>query len=99
MKTPYEQENVEIDEANTRELARHGVSTWSAKDVVDDPVVWVPNKKFRSGAWKAVGFDRGGRALTIICDYDPIRRSLRPITGWDATASDWSKYLGGGTSA
>ena len=66
----------------------------SRDSAVPKDTVWVPNKKHRAGDWKLVGFTRSGRALTVIVRSYEDRRVLRPITGWDCTVGDVSKYLG-----
>ncbi len=40
-----------------------------------------------------VGWTDAGRALTIIVRTRPETASLYPITGWDATAGDHTRYL------
>lgn len=45
------------------------------------------------GVGPVVGYDRGGRLLTLICRYYPDRRLLRPITGWPTTAGERTRYL------
>jgi hypothetical protein len=42
-----------------------------------------------------LGRTDGGRQLAIVLRFYPDRGTLRPITGWDATAGERSKYLGG----
>jgi len=52
-----------------------------------------PNRKHRAGDWKMVGTTRGGRALTIVVRWQEERVVLRPITGWDCTRGERSRYL------
>jgi hypothetical protein len=42
-----------------------------------------------------LGRTDGGRRLAIVIRFYMDRSMLRPITGWDATAGEQSKYLEG----
>jgi len=92
---PFDAEFIEWDEHNEEHLAEHGLTVGDVEEVLATAVVWVPNIRSAQGRWKIVGYDRGGRALTIVCAYDSIRRSLRPITGWTTTMGERRKYLKG----
>jgi uncharacterized DUF497 family protein len=93
--TPEDAEIIEWDDHNEAHLAGHGLTYWDVYDVLSDPVVFVPNRRNGSDRWKILGYGRGGRALTIVCAYDSVRRSLRPITGWDTTPDERTRYLKG----
>ena len=56
---------------------------------------WGPNKKARSALWLAVGYTDDGRALTVPLIYDDSRLMIRPVTGWDSTDGEKTKYLKG----
>jgi uncharacterized DUF497 family protein len=86
-------ELVEWDDGNSEHLARHRVGYGDVVDVIETAAVVIPGRSRAEGRWKVVGYTRGGRWLTIVCAYDEVRRSLRPITGWDTTDADVSKYL------
>jgi len=90
---PRDAECIEWDDANESELAAHAIGTRDVEDVLSDEPVWVRNKKGRSGAYLAVGYNRGGRALTIVVTTDELRRVVRPITGWDSTEGERTRYL------
>jgi hypothetical protein len=92
---PTESEVIEWDGANEEHLARHRIGLWDVESVIETAIVCIPNRRSRAGAWKVIGTDPGGRVLSIVCDYDPTRRSIRPITGWVTTASERTKYLKG----
>jgi hypothetical protein len=93
---PQDGELIEFDEGNEAELARHGISATEAFQSLQNEPVWVPNKKNRAGTWLALGQTSAGRALTIPVVYDEIRRTVRPITGWDSTTGETVRYLRGG---
>lgn len=90
---PRYAEVVELDEGNESELAAHGISAAEALQLLLNEPIWAPNKKGRAGMWLAVGYTNGGRALTVPVAYDEVRRVIRPITGWDATAGERTRYL------
>jgi hypothetical protein len=55
----------------------------------------VPNVRHRAGDWKMLGQTNGGRRLTIVVRLYSDRNVLRPITGWDSTAGERSRYFEG----
>jgi len=76
---PRHATDIEFDEANESELARHRITVQEAFEVVVNDPTWASNKKGRAGLWLAVGRTDGGRALTIPVAYDESRLVLRPI--------------------
>lgn len=90
--TPYDAENIEWDEGNEREFADHGLTLWQAEDVLRDMNFYARNKSDHAGEWMTVGRDRGGASVTVIFNYDSIRRSLRPVTGWESNVGEQTKY-------
>jgi uncharacterized DUF497 family protein len=90
---PRYAEGIEFDEGNESELANHGISATEAYEVIANGPKWVPNKKNRAGLWKAVGRTNGGRALTLPVTYDEGRSVVRPITGWECTDGEKTRYL------
>lgn len=90
---PWSAEAIEWDEGNESELNAHAISAQDVEDVYGDGPLWVPNKKFRPGQWKMIGCNRGGRFLTIVIQWDEVRLSIRPITGWDTSPGERTKYL------
>ncbi len=54
--------------------------------------VWAPNKKGRSGDYLMVGKTNGGRSLSIPVRANAATMQLRPITGWESSPADLSKY-------
>ena len=90
---PWSAEVIEWDPRNEEELHPHGIYLRDIEDVFFDQPKWVPNKRGRSGDFLMIGYNRSRRALTIAVSYDQIRRALRPITGWDCTESERTRYL------
>jgi uncharacterized DUF497 family protein len=91
---PDDAEHWEWDDGNERELAAHGVAPVEVEEVWERGGPIMKNKKGGSAGWKMVGRTRGGRALSIYFNYDPVRLSIRTVTGWDSPAGDRSRYLG-----
>ncbi len=91
---PMDAEDFEWDEANESELAQphHPVFPWEVEQVFQNRPVWAKNRKGRSGDYLMVGSTRGGRKLTVVVQPKPDSRKLRPITGWDSTKAELSKY-------
>ena len=89
---PRQAATFEWDAANEDELARHRLMPREVVDVFDSEPVWLRNKRQGSGNWRMVGRTAGGRVLTVIVLYRAETRTLRPITGWDATRGERS-YL------
>ena len=81
------------DEECEEHLSRHRITADEAEQVFLNGPVWAPNKKARRGIWKMVGWTDGGRALTIIVNMHDDENVLGVITGYDATASDVTRYL------
>jgi uncharacterized DUF497 family protein len=85
----------EWDEGNETELSRHRISSGEVYEVWDNGPVWVPNIRHRAGDWKMLGQTNGGRRLTIVIRFYSDRSVLRPITGWETTAGERSRYFEG----
>jgi hypothetical protein len=92
---PWDAEVIEWDEGNLSELAAHDISPSEVDELFLSRPQWAPNKKHRSGDHKMVGYTDAGRAITVVCSFDEIRASLRPITGWECDQEEQTKYLGG----
>lgn len=81
------------DDGNERELAAHGITPFEVEQVFSNDPVWAPNRRHRAGDWKMVGRTDGGRRLTIVIRFRQDVHELRPITGWDATDGELTRYF------
>jgi uncharacterized DUF497 family protein len=90
---PDDAEHIEWDDGNLREFEAHQISVEEVHDALSNPVTRVPNTNYGSNRWKVLGITNGGRKLTVIVEYDSRRRLLRPITGWDSSKGEVSKYF------
>ena len=89
---PSQASGIEWDDGNERELARHGISLLDVLQVFANGPVWGRNKNNRAGQYKMVGQTNGGRLLTIIILMAAGSEQARPITGWDSTLGETTRY-------
>lgn len=90
---PCDAETVDLDDGNESELAGHHIAATELVQMLSNEPTWAPNRKDRPGLWLAVGYTDGGRALTVAVAYDEVRRAVRPITGWESTSGERTRYL------
>ncbi len=90
---PESADNFEWDEHNESKLIGHGVQPWEVEEVFDNEPVWALNKNHASGDWLMVGRTNGGRALKIVITVIADQRAIRPITGWDCSTGDLTRYF------
>jgi uncharacterized DUF497 family protein len=91
---PRDAEGFDWDEANSQELAVHGITESEAEQVFWNGAVWPKNKRLGSGDRKMIGYTDGGRALTLIVLMKLRTRMVRVITGWSCTDGERTRYLG-----
>jgi uncharacterized DUF497 family protein len=92
---PWDAEAWEWDEGNEMELHRHGLTPRDVYEVYTNGPVWVSNVRHHAGDWKMLGRTDGGRRLTIVVRLYSDRSVLRPVTGWDSTTGERSRYFEG----
>jgi len=92
---PCDAEDLEFDEANEAHLAVHNITVTEVTHVWLGGPVYVPNKKGLTVAWLMLGDTAGGRALTVAVLTDEVRLRLRPITGWDSTVGELTRWRPG----
>jgi uncharacterized DUF497 family protein len=89
---PSRAEGLEWDDANEEELWDHGIRSVEIEEVFLNGPAWARNKKGRSGDYLMVGVTNGGRRLTVPVQVKEAGTLLRPITGWDSSRGELSKY-------
>lgn len=95
---PWEADDLEFDEVNEAHLARHDISATEVTQVWLNKPVYVPNKKGLAATWLMLGDTLGGRSLTVaVVTLEEVLR-LRPITGWDSTAGELTRWRPGRTT-
>lgn len=95
---PWEADDLEFDEVNEAHLARHDISATEVTQVWLNKPVYVPNKKGLAATWLMLRDTLGGRSLTVaVVTLEEVLR-LRPITGWDSTAGELTRWRPGRTT-
>jgi uncharacterized DUF497 family protein len=88
-------EDLEFDEVNEEHLARHGISATEVTQVWLNEPVYVPNKKGLTATWLMLGDTTGGRSLSVAVVTLEVVQRLRPITGWNSTAGELTRWRPG----
>jgi uncharacterized DUF497 family protein len=86
------QGDVEWDEGNESELARHHITPMEVHQVLDSEPIWARNRAGRAGTHIVVGRTYGGRMLTIVVQLKDEGEVLRPIPGWDSSPGERTRY-------
>ncbi len=92
---PTRAEDLEFDEGNESHLARHRITLSEVSEIWCSDPLYVPNRKGLASVWLMLGDTAAGRKLTIAVLVDEVRLRLRPITGWDSTPNELSKWRSG----
>jgi len=83
----------EWHEGDEDELHEHKITPDEIYQVWASRPKFARNKRRRTGDWKMMGMTDGGRKLTIVIRYYVTDRSLRPITGWESTDGEITRYF------
>jgi len=75
------------------ELAAHGITLAEVEQVYLGIHIWGRDKNLAPADWLMVGWTLGGRPLTIVIVTDEVFRTIRGITGWDATQGEVARFL------
>ena len=84
--------DLQIDDANATEMARHHVRAGEAFQVLAGQPVYLPNKRERAAALVMIGRTVGGRWLTIPLAPTGTHGIWRPVTAWDSSAAELARY-------
>lgn len=82
----------EFDEHNEPKFAAHGVSVGEVAQVLDDDFRVFRNKKSGSASHRMIGRTHGGRLLTIPIVETLVEGRWRPITAWDSSSAERTRY-------
>lgn len=89
---PRDADGLQFDEDNEAHLARHAITATDVTQVWLNGPLYVPNKKGLTATWLMLGDTDGGRALTVaIITVEPLLL-LRPITGWNSTRGELTRW-------
>jgi hypothetical protein len=89
---PREAEDLDFDDVNEGHLARRGIVATDVVQVWLNQPVYVPNKKGLTATWLMLGDTAGGRSLTVAVLTQETLLRLRPITGWNSTAGELTRW-------
>jgi hypothetical protein len=84
--------DLQFDEANEEEAARHSVTVREIRQVLDQGPIFVQNKKGHAAPIVMIGPTFGGRLLTIPLAPTALDGVWRPATAWDASPGERSRY-------
>ena len=84
--------DLQIDDWNAEEAARHGVSEREIRQVLDGEPVFLPNKRGHRASIIMIGPTYGGRMLTIPLAPTDIDEVWRPATAWDSSPGECKRY-------
>lgn len=77
----------EWDEGNAGHVAEHGITDIEIDQMLSNQHLVVPNRG-REPRMFLLGQTDGGRILTVVVEPTRIDGTWRPITAWDANASE-----------
>jgi uncharacterized DUF497 family protein len=84
--------DLELDEWNSDEAARHGVRDAEIRQVLDNEPVFLPNKKGHQAPLIMIGPTNGGRMLTVPLGPTAHDAVWRPASAWDSSRGERSRY-------
>jgi uncharacterized DUF497 family protein len=83
---------LEFDDVNEAKLAAHRVSVREALQLLDDDFRVFRNKKQATANYLLIGKTHGGRLLTLPIVETAVDGRWRPISGWDASKAERTRY-------
>jgi hypothetical protein len=84
--------DLQIDDWNADEAARHGVSEREIRQVLDGEPVFLPNKRGHRASIIMIGPTYGGRMLTIPLAPTDVEEVWRPATAWNSSPGECARY-------
>lgn len=89
---PSEADDLDFDDGNEAHLARHAITSLEVHQACVDNPIFIPTKKGLTAAWLMLGDTAGGRALTVAILCLETQRRLRPITEWNSTVGELTRW-------
>lgn len=85
---------LELDDGNEAEMAKHGVSAREMLQLLDGKLVVTRNKKGKAGDYLMIGETHGGRIITAPIAATAVDGRWRPVTARDSTKPEKARYEG-----
>jgi hypothetical protein len=89
---PLKVSELEFDEGNEAEMARHAVAAVEVVQVLDGEPVFFRNMGRHAAQIPMVGPTYGGRFLTVPLARTAVEGRWRPATAWDADQNEQLRY-------
>lgn len=84
----FEWDDEAFENGNTAHIARRNIHPFEVEEVYANGAPIYMNKASGTGEWLMIGTTDGDRALTIVMNYDSVRRCIRAFAGWESTPSE-----------
>ena len=84
--------DLQFDEWNEGEMARHHVTAREVLQVLDGDPVFLPNKRGHAAPIIMIGPTFGGRFLTVPLGRTGAEGVWRPATAWDSSSGERARY-------
>jgi hypothetical protein len=88
--------DLEIDEWNEGEMARHHVEAGEVRDVLDNAPLFLPNKPGHRAPLVMIGRTFGGRLLTVPLGPTAVDGIWRPASAWETSTGERARYRAAG---
>ena len=75
-----------FDDENVDKLAGHGLTPRQVEQLLEYSFFVTANKQGHRASHLVIGYDYGGRCLTIPIEPTAEPTTWRPVTGWPSTA-------------
>ena len=89
---PIRVHDLQFDESNEDEMARHRVVAREVLQVLDGEPVFLPNKRGHEAPIVMIGPTFGGRFLTVPLGQTAAEGVWRPATAWDSSSGELARY-------
>lgn len=83
---------LQVDDGNEQEFARHAVSSDELFEVLYGIPVFLRNRRGRSATLLMIGPSSGGRLLTVPLAPTETYGLWRPATAWSSSPSEIARY-------
>lgn len=84
--------DLQLDEANEAEMARHGVTPREVRQVLLDDPRFFQNRRGHAATRIMIGRTDGGRLLTVPIAQTALPGVWRPATAWLASEGERTRY-------